>query len=194
MATFKDIDEIASREANQIKKCGGYAIRFYAPDYKQGQGSFTIEGRLNNASLEYRTEYPDRIDFTLKKDGDTITVSAERNAVNRVQVNDRHYLEANGSIGQSIENLAVNMVSIADEHAGEIIKKELGKKNPDKTQESAEAIEFGKNALNAVTAAIELYLPGALKLIDSYYTRSIVPPEQNPNMRTNAEIFEKFGF
>ncbi len=58
--------------------------------------------------------------------------------------------------------------------------------------EMQEAFEFGEKALYSVKAAIERYVPNVLTLMDGYFSRSLLPPEENPNLRSNAEIFAKF--
>ncbi len=181
MASAKALDDFVKAEIAKIKPLGGFAVSFSVLDAYPGQGEFTITGCLNGASIEYRHKRDDGsaiggpINLKLLKDGDSIIIKAKKDGVFSMNVNDRRY-DKPGTLMSALEE---------DEF--------LPKPDFADNSEMDEVFEFGKKAIYSVRAAIERYVPGALDLIEGYFSRSLLPPEENPDLRTNAEIFAKFN-
>ncbi|MEM2916414.1 MAG: hypothetical protein QXT19_03610 [Candidatus Woesearchaeota archaeon] len=177
MASLKALDDLVKKEIKKIKLRNGFTISFTEIPTYPGQGSFEIKGKLNDADLRYCHSYHSisgPVSLTLMKDGDSIIINADAEGINSVTVNDRRYDSGRYSLFQ-IEDTYKCVPAYSENDL-----------------EKEDAFEFGRKALEAAKRKIALNAPGALELIEGYCSRTLLPPEENPNLRTNAEIFAKF--
>ncbi|MEM4254176.1 MAG: hypothetical protein QXR48_02205 [Candidatus Woesearchaeota archaeon] len=177
MASLKVLDELVKKEIKKIRLRNGFTISFSDMPTYPGQGSFEITGKLNGADIRYRHQYHSLsgpVSLHLMKDGDSIIINADAEGINSVMVNDRRY-----DSGKYCFFEVEDTFQCVPAYSENDLEKE-------------DAFEFGRKALEAAKRKIALNAPGALELIEGYCSRTLLPPEENPNLRTNAEIFAKF--
>jgi hypothetical protein len=195
MTSLASLDKYVDGELKKISS-NGLNISFYHSEYNPGKGHFTIKGKINSADFEYRHEFGDIVYLHLAKEGDVIQIHTDKGEIYDIQINDRkQHINKKFSIGTCMADALTSIASFARDDAGEELKKEFEKqRNPDKEQEASDALEFGRRAAKAVYAQITAKAPQLCDLMKGYYSRTLPIIENDPDLRTNEEIFEKFGF
>jgi hypothetical protein len=194
MANLAALDKYVDDELKKISKPDGFNASFYHSESNPGQGHFTVKGKLNGADFEYIHEFGNRVYVNLRKDGDSVVIHADKGKVSQIKVNDRRYENKEFSIGNHIVNAVASIAMLANEDVGAELEKKLEKgRKADKENEANEALEFGQRAFRAVYSHISTKIPGLGALINGYYARALPIVENDPDLRTNSEIFAKFN-
>jgi hypothetical protein len=194
MANLAVLDKYVKEELKKIGNPNGFNILFYHSESNPGQGYFTVKNQLNGADFEYRREFGNKVYVNLIKDGDSIVIHTEQDKVAQIRVNDRRYENPEFSIGIHMTNAITSIATLVEDNTGQELRKQLEKgRNADQENEVKEALEFGQRAVRAVYSHISGKVPGLGALIKGYYSRSLPVIENDPDLRTNSEIFAKFN-
>jgi hypothetical protein len=173
MKSLKSLDDFVRDELKKIEK-NGFEVYFSASESYPGQGHFTIKGVINSSKADYRIEFNNTIYLNLCLDGDSVIVHYSKGNADSINVNGRRYYRK-----LLCEEMAEEL-SLANENDSETERKE--------------ALEFASKAIASTQKVLAQRIPALMKLIEDYYSRSMLPPEDHPDLRSNAEIFAKFGF
>jgi len=166
MTSLDRLDEIVKKAIREIKAPEGIKVKFHKPR-APGDGYFYAEGRINDMKFSYQHGAED-IEIILKDKDDIIYIEADEGEVYTVFVNDREYNRACECDPEKWKPL-------------------------DEDAETTQAIEFGIEKLKDVREYLKEKVPEFLCLIDGYFSRSLLPLEDQPAIRSNEEIFEKFS-
>ena len=154
-------------------KYSDFGFSFYK-NHRPGEGHFLVSCKFNSAQLEYRREV-NKENVSLLRDGDSIVVRIDEGLVQSVSINERYYTNPETSVLKEF-------------------KSALGiQENEDIDSEKRQVIKFGEHAYSAALKYLKTRIPDAINLIEGYFSRSLLPPESQPALRTNEEILARFN-
>lgn len=168
MTSLDRLDKIVD-EAIRKMKVPGIKTRF-KKEQAPGIGYFFASGAIGLMNFEYH-QNPEDIEVKLCDNDDVIYITADKDEeVYCVFVNDREYERPCGNCDDD------------DEEEPKYCREEIEK-----------AIEFGIEKLRDIREYLKEKAPEFMKLVSGYFSRSLLPIEDQPSIRFNEEIFEKFS-
>ncbi|MEK6849292.1 MAG: hypothetical protein AABY01_01840, partial [Nanoarchaeota archaeon] len=183
--SLKSLDELIKMEAGKVvlpKKWKASFSSYGTP----GDGTFYVEGFMNNFAFSYNVKTEEAVSLELKQDADIISVTGKKGVVELMRLNDLTYFNNDKSLSKAID----------DFH--KVVAEEMDMPVPVRRQsehdvEQAEALRFGQQALNAVKKYVQLEAPALTNLMNGYFSRSLMDFSAQPGMKTNKEIFDCFN-
>ncbi|VVB81697.1 Uncharacterised protein [uncultured archaeon] len=167
MRPLQKLDKLVKNELKGIKKPAGFNVRFRSSD-KAGDGQFTVQTRVDDISIKYECE-KDGVELTLKCRGERLFISADESTVYHVSVNEQEYYQ-----------------SFNDE------EDESWRDHDEKGRERLNALARGGKCLKEVQDYLKGAVPDLIRLMESYFSRKLMPLDDLMPAHSNEKVFEMF--
>ncbi len=166
------LDEQVERELRRAILPAGMDVEFSGHRIP-GFGYFDIAGTINGVEFDYCREHNEQILLSLTRDGDSLWMYSKKGVVQGIYVNDRSYRNPNIS------------------ECGE--PREAWRGLSEHEYDAAAAVELGKKKLDEVHGYLKAVAPGVVRIMEGYFSNTLISLEDRADTRSNAEIFDKFN-
>ncbi len=164
MAALDRLDKIVEDELSKISLKDTVKVKFNRGF--PGHGDFEIRTKVGDIEIVYYHDSESQR-LILRDSEDVIQIEGDYDRAYNVSVNDREYCH-----------------SCPNCHPDEC--------QQEREEDTMTALKFGAEKLREVRLYLRETVPEVWRLLDSYFSRALLPGGDQLSMRPNSEIFDKF--